>query len=496
MRLHIIPMTKYFFLLLVLCLPQFGSALGPSPSVEEYLEQFHLDAAAIEAGRISDPATRNFYLLHIQIYKYMSTQDEAHLEGFDDFWGKTIDLLEDQSDTLPLRSVMLAELYGKKAMLSFLQENYFASLRMVRQCHKWTKRAAEKFPDNVEQLKFQGLFNVVFASVPKKYQGLAAMIGYVGDAELGMEQLELAAKKSRLLRAEIHFIVFFAEKNVLGKAEKAMVRMEKLRKELGPNMMIDFLLASAYCGMHLNDKALSVLDLRDTYAADKRVFFTPYWDHILGKAYYFKGDYEKSRLFFRRFLAAHKGNIYEVDAKFRLGMSLILSGDVHGGQKIFRSLQETKASPFDEDEYAMAMAKRFAEQAPSPHLKQLFKARNFFDGGYQEEALATLRRLERRKENLSSGELTELYYRFGRVFHTQGELISASEHYAQCVTQPPSDQKWMQAYATFYMGDISREKEKKEEAIAYYKSVLQYDKYFYQAGLENRCKAILSEMKN
>lgn len=489
-------MRKYFFLLLVCCLPQLSSALGPSPSVEQYLEQFHLDAAIVEAKRIADPVTRDFYLLHIQIYKFMSTQDPVHLEGFDDFWEKTVDVLEDKSDAFPLRNVMLAELYGKKAMLAFLQENYFASLRMIRQCHKWTKRSTEIFPDNKEQRKFQGLFNVVFASVPKKYQGLSGMLGYTGDAELGLQQLETAAKESRLLRAEAHFIVFFVEKNVLGKAERAMRRMEKLRADLGPNMMVDFLLASAYCGMNLNEKALAILDKRATYAADQRVFFTPYWDHALGKSYYFKGDYEKSRLYFRRFLAANKGNIYEVDAKFRLGMSLVLSGDVHGGQKIFRSLEEVKTSAFDEDEYAMAMAKQFAEVAPSPYLKQLFIARNYFDGGYQSEAISTLRRLERQQEKLSSGELTELYYRFGRVFHKQGELTEASLNYAKCVSQPPSDQKWMQAYATFYMGDISREKKKKEEAIAYYKSVLEYDKYFYQAGLENRCKAILSEMKN
>lgn len=489
-------MVKYFLLLLVLCIPCFALAMGPSPSVEIHLGQFHLDAAEAEAKRISDPATRDFYLIHVQIYKFMSTQDPLQLEGFDEFWDNTIDKLEDKSDTLPLRSVMLAELYGKKAMLAFLQENYFASLRMVRQCHKWTKRAAEMFPDNIEQLKFQGLFNVVFASVPKKYQGLASMLGYIGDAELGMKQLEAAEKGSRLLRAEMNFVVFFVEKNVLAKADKAMLRMEKRRREVGSNMMVDFLLASAYCGMHLNDNALMVLEKRDEYAKDQRVFFTPYWDHILGKCYYFKGDYEKSRLYFRRFLVGHKGNIYEVDTKFRLGMSLILSGDVHGGQKIFRSLEEVKASPFDEDEYAMAMAKRFAEESPSPYLKQLFKARNFFDGGYQKEALATLTRLEGQKEKRSSAELTELHYRFGRVFHKKGELTEARKHYAQCVAQPPSDQKWMQAYATFYMGDISREKDKREEAIAYYKSVLVYDHYFYQAGLENRCKAILSEMKN
>lgn len=489
-------MTKYFVLLSFVCLCSIATAMGPAPSVEMHLEQFHLDAAQAEARRIADPSIRDFYLVHVRVYKFMSTQDPVHLEGFDDFWDDTVEQLEEKSDTLPLRSVMLAELYGKKAMLEFLQENYFASLRMVRQCHKWTKRAAEMFPDNIEQLKFQGLFNVVFASVPKKYQGFAGMLGYSGNAELGMEQLEAAEKGSKLLKAEMHFVVFFIEKNVLAKADKAMLRMEKLRQESGANMMTDFLLASAYCGMHLNDKALKILENRDAYASDKRVFFTPYWDHILGKCYYFKGDYEKSRLYFRRFLVAHKGNIYEVDTKFRLGMSLILSGDVHGGQKLFKSLEEVKTSPFDEDEYAMAMAKRFAEEAPSPYLKQLFKARNFFDGGYQAEALATLGRLERQKEQLSAGELTELHYRYGRVYHKKGELEKAKTHYKQCVLQPPSDQKWMQAYATFYMGDISREKKLRDEAIAYYKSVLVYDGYFYQAGLENRCKAILSEMKN
>ncbi len=489
-------MAKYFSYLWLLLLPAYTWGIGPSASIEQRLEQFHLEAAIQEAQQLADPLTRDFYLLHIQFYKYISTQNVTHLEGFDEFWENTIQSLEKKPDSLPLRPVMLAELYGKMAILEFLEENYFASLRMVRQCHKWTKRSTELFPGNKEQRKYQGLFNVVFASVPKKYQGLASMLGYTGDAELGMQQLELAAAESHLLKAEAQFIVFFVEKNVLGKGEKAMKRMEKLKTKLGNNMMVDFLLASAYSGMHQNEKALALLELREKYVADKRVFFTPYWDHSLGKAYYFKGDYEKARLYLRRFLTAHKGNIYEVDAKFRLGMSLVLSGDLHGGQKIFKSLEEIKASLFDEDEYAMAMAKRFAAEAPSPYLKQLFKARNYFDGGYQEEALLTLRRLERQKELLSPDELIELYYRYGRIYHKQGELTNAIKNYNLCTAQPPSEQKWMQAYATFYLGDIAREQKKAQEAIAFYQSVLTYDKYFYQAGLENRCKAILSEMKN
>ena len=67
--------------------------------------------------------------------------------------------------------------------------------------------------------------------------------------------------------------------------------------------------------------------------------------------------------------------------------------DLH---KIFSaSWKKGSHSGFDEDEYAEYMASQFAETPPGTHVSELFRARNYFDGGYFEEALVILNSLSR-----------------------------------------------------------------------------------------------------
>ncbi len=472
----------------------FATDLGSRLPVEVKIAQFHLDAAAAEANMLPNTGVRDFYLCNILIYKYLSTQNETYLKAFDELWDDAVDEVEDLPDSLALRNVMLAELYGKRSALEFLQENYLTAIRLVRTCRRLIRKNEGKFPDNIEQKKFLGLFNVVFAAVPKKYHWLTHTLGYKGDMALGMKQLEEAAAHSSMLRLEAQFIAFYAEKNMLGRPEQAISRLAKERNKVGGNILFDFLLSSAYCSVQQNEKSLELLEQRARYADDPNVFFITYWDYALGKGYYYQEKYTSAKTYLSKFLDTHKGNIFRTDATFRLGMALSLTDNDRIAQIFFQSLQDTKPSPFDEDEYAMHMAKLFAEKAPSPFLKDLFRARNLFDGGYHTRALQVLTKLEGQKNELSSGELAELYYRFGRVYHSLGELTKATQYYQESIAQPPSDQLWMQVYAHFYLGQMLKDAGDHAAASLYFNKALTFDKYFYQGGLENRCKAALAEM--
>jgi tetratricopeptide (TPR) repeat protein len=488
-------MRSILLLFLLLGLSHTHWAYGPRASVEAYLERFHLVDAEREAQLLSDPALRDFYLCQIRSYQYICTQDARWLEGFETRWDDAVEGLEDKAEDNPLRGVMLAELYGKRAAIEFLQSNYFATVRMVRNCQKWIKKNEEAFPDNTEQLKYRGLFNIVFSAVPKKYQWITHTLGYVGDAELGLTQLDKAARQGKLMSLEAEVIAFFSEKSILNRPEAALARMQRVRKQKGENVLLDFLLASAHGELQQNEQSLHVLKNRSRYAGSPAVFFFPYWDHAMAKGLYFQGDYFGASQAFRRFLKAHKGSIYKLDASFRLGMAQCLSGQDEAAEKTFSSLEELESSAFDEDEYAMAMARRFAAQLPGENLKALFRARNFFDGGYLEKALKTLDELKKKSQGLQPEEITELHYRYGRIYHRQQQWGLASRSYRFCIAQPASDQKWMQAYASFYLGEIARQKGEKEVARRAYEQALRYEDFYYQGGLESRSKAALAALK-
>ncbi|MEZ4688316.1 MAG: tetratricopeptide repeat protein [Bacteroidia bacterium] len=387
---------------------------------------------------------------------------------------------------------MLAELYGKRAALEFLDGK---AVTLVRTCNKLVQENVKRFPEDQSQNKLLGLFNVVFAAVPKKFQWLTNLLGYKGDMDLGMRQLAAAGYYGKLLPLEAELIAYYVEKNSLSRPDLAIRRMEAARKRNGSNMLTDFLLASAYGVENKGEKALEILNNKQQYINDKRVFFIPYWEYVRGKSLYYQENYTLARAAFLQFLERHHGNIYRLDALFRLGMAEVFLGENDAAQKRFQNLIILEPSPFDEDGYALALAERFAKALPDKQLQALFRARNRFDGGYFDEALSILRTLN--PEELDGPEKTEWYYRKGRIMHARKQLDEAIEAYkhAAGITAGVGDARWMQAYASFYMGEIARELGDKGKAGAYYHSALSYDNYYYQAGLENRVKTALSQMK-
>ena len=262
-----IKITLLAFCFMLLPISEVVAEITPDERqvIESAIERFHFSEAAKATHLLSDEAYREFYRCNILVYKYFSTQNKLYSDTFENVWKPSIKLIEKLPLKDELRTVLLADLYGKRAAMEFMQENYFTALRMTRTCRKLALRNQENYPDNVEQMKFLGLFNVIFASVPKKYQWLSNLLGYKGDLKLGVSQLNKAAAGSSLLRMETNLVAYYVEKNIMGKPQAAINRIERERKRVGESILLDFLLASTYCSSNRNQEAINILNKRNYY---------------------------------------------------------------------------------------------------------------------------------------------------------------------------------------------------------------------------------------
>jgi tetratricopeptide (TPR) repeat protein len=482
-----------FFLLLL------GSLFAQPPeaslkAIENAMLHFYLDQADSLALELEDEGYKAFYQSNILLYRYLAAQNARHLEAYREGWKPAVEQIEVMPNRDPLKKTMLAEMYGKRAALEFLDGKQLKAVNLVRNCRKLIQENVRRFPEDQSQNKLLGLFNVVFAAVPKKFQWLTNLLGYKGDMDLGMRQLAAAGYYGKLLPLEAELIAYYVEKNSLSRPDLAIRRMEIVRKRKGSTILTDFLLASAYGTEKKGSRALEILNNKKRYQSNKQVFFIPFWEYVRGKELYYKEDYPLAKAAFRQFLERHQGNIYRLDASFRLGMTEVFLGENESAGKRFQSLLTMQASPFDEDDYALALAGQFARALPDTTLQMLFRARNRFDGGYYNEALRILETLK--PESLDGPEKTEWYYRKGRILHARNLPDRALEMYTKAVVQTASgNARWMQAYASFYMGEIAREQGDEGKATAYYRTAMSFDAYYYQAGLENRVKAALAKMK-
>lgn len=464
--------------------------------VEEALGDYHLDIAQSHVNRIEQPGIRQFYQLNVWFYKYLGNQAPKYLDMIRDNWKTCINDLEAIEDHYPLARVMLAEIYTKRAMFEFLEQNYLTALRYAHSSRKQIKDAEEAYPNRPENKKVMGLMNVALGAVPKRYQWLTRALGYHGDITKGMEELKVASQKSTIVRTEALILYCYVEKNMLADPESTIKHLlESRENRKNPNILVDLFLASSYASVKNNDAVLNILSGRKNFAGDAKVFFIPYWDYLLAKAYYFKEDYPKSQFYFTRYLDTHQGSLFHTDATFRLGMAYTLGGDYATGKKYFYRLSGVKKSDLDEDAYAAYMAKKFYEKKPDEHEHALFRARNLYDGGYYKRARTVLEGLQSSMLPMSVATLTELFYRYGRINHSEGDLQEASRYYQFCISQEESDQLWLQAYSYYYLADIARQEGDLDKAKQLYKKALGFDDYFYQTGLENRCKVALRNLK-
>ena len=462
--------------------------------IEKSLEYLQLDQAEIQAGNISHKSYQLFYKSNILIYKFLATYSPTYYQALKKSWTETIEAIEEMPDTDSMRNILLAELYYKRGALEFFMENYFTSVRYIQNSRSLIRKNEQKFPGLQEHKKINGLFNVAFGAVPRKYQWLTNFLGFSGDIQVGVSLLKEAAEQSKLLPMEAELMAYYVAKNMQDQPRKAIGRLLKVKNRMEDNIVLDLCLASGYMGIKENEKALSFLTKRDVYQLNPSVFFIPHWDYLLGKAYYFKQDYPNAQLCFSHFLKSNGGNPFRTDATFRLGMAFTLDGNYPKGLEFFKALASDKSSGFDEDEYADHQAQRFSRLEPTKTIKALFSARNLFDGGYYIQALSILDSLAKQPLNIS--DKTELYYRYARVFHTQGKLDKASTAYHICIKQTKSEQLWLQVYAHYFLAEIALEQRKTDEARSFYKKALTFDDYFYQDGLENRCKIALAELEN
>jgi TolA-binding protein len=338
-----------------------------------------------------------------------------------------------------------------------------------------------------------GAFNVIFGAVPSRYQWITESLGFEGDIATGLEQLSRASRQGKLLRLESVLFASYAEKIMLNDAPAALNRLKGEKEAHGATYLLDYFLALAHLQTRQNEQAIAILNQSEQYESPG-VFPLPYWNYQLGKAYYYRDQQREAQRYLARFLKAYRGNMYRTDAAFRLGVSLTLSGQYQQAKKIFAHITKGEESGFELDEYAAFMAGRFLSAKPSEAELALFRARNFYDGGYEMEAAEILGHLEKRQD-LNEDETTELYYRWARLKHNQGQLVQAQQYYEKCGTTEATYQRWLQAYALYYLGEIAQSQEDWDTAKAYYQDVLGRDDYFYQAGLENRCKTRLSALE-
>lgn len=491
-----------WFILIVL-LPAAGFAQGSNTArIEKAIEYLELSSAADMALKEQDSKLKLYYQARIVFVHFLVNEGPELPDRFLSLAKSSIQALESLPNSDAQKNVLIAELFFLRGVVKALDKRYVSSVVDFKSACTLIDRNSKNFPDNPDQSKLLGVFHVAMSAIPRKLQWLSSVLCFKGDLQTGLEHLKNASQNSKLLPNESKILLFYFEKNLLDRPREANERISRLHQAHPNSIVFNYLLLSSWLELRENDEAL---DLCSEWEKRRQVALEagtkssipelPIWHYTCGKAWFFKLRYDKALVSFDRFLELYQGKTLHADALYRKGMSLILSDQYEDAQYVFHKLAQTEASGFDVDEYASRMAATYLLNEPEKTDKQLYEARNLFDGGYYHQSMSRLGSLQKQNTDLSENQRTELYYRLGRNCHALDSLTAAKTHYQTCLDSKPGRNLWMKVYAHYYMGRLAETDGDNAAARVWYKSALDFNEYPYQSGLEQRCKAALQQLK-
>ncbi len=478
--------------LILLSVPSFSQPAHRH--VERLLLGLRFSEAETAIQQLPSPCYQAFYRSNLFLYRAMSTMDPAAIAAFKQPWDQWQSLVQALPAQDSLREMMLADMAAKRTIVELLDHHYLNAAVYARQARRNLDQSKARIGVSVEQHKLEGLFEIMLGSLPERFQWVAQPLGLVGDVEKGWKLLLSAANQATMFNGEAHLLLALVEKNVLNRPEEALIRLEKYRQRLSePAILVDFFLAAGFQSIKRNEESLALLRNTAPYTS-RGAALLPFWSYMEARALYVKGDYPSAATVFERFLSQYRGSLFQTDATFRLGMAHTLAGNPERGRQWFLRMTEDP-DRFDEDAYAAAMARHFAAQAPGPVVLALFRARNAFDGGYLDKAEAILSEVKATYA-LRPAEYVEWHYRRARIRHSRGLLPEAQKEYLAALRYDASGYtSWIHPYSAFYLGEIDASWDNQPAARGWYTKALAYDQYFYQSGLENRCKAALARLE-
>lgn len=464
--------------------------------IERAMTRLELGSATLQTLQLRDKKQRTYYQMRILFLQHLVDEPSGFLERFVSHAKTALAELDALPEADPDKEWMMAEVFFLRGVVRAMHKQVVSSAVDMKSACDLASRAHASHPKLADPLKLIGVFNVAMSAVPRKLQWLGNALCFKGDLHTGLRQLATVAGSGRYLAVEAEILLFYFEKNLLSQPDAALRRAKALRARQPESKVFNYLLLSILLELRDIDAAIALgTEMEPVFRGQDDSDPLPIWSFNLGKAYFFRLDYPAAILHFDRFLNMYRGNTLRADALYRKGMALTLSGRYSEAKTVFLKFAGLEGSQFDADEYARKQATAYILHEPGRIDKQLYAARNLFDGGYYRRSLDSLVGLQAPQVVLTDNQKTELHYRLARNHHALNALPLARQHYEEAVRQLPGAALWMKVYSLYYLARIAEAGGDLEKAKGLYRAALAFDGYPYQSGLEQRCKAALQQLK-
>ena len=382
----------------------------------------------------------------------------------------------------------LADVNLQWAALDIKFGEYINAVFEIRRAFKLLEQNEKKFPDFKANKKSLGVLYALLGSVPDKYKWGVTLLGMDGNVEMGMgylhDLIDYGNKNDFIYQNETIIYYAFLLLNLQSKGEVAWQVLKDNGFPKSDNLMSTYTCAHlGVYGKH-NAEALKLLDERPT--SDSFAKF-PFLDYLTGVAKLSELQPDADT-YFKRFIAAYKGDNHIKSSYQKIAWCYLLKGDTVNYLHFIGKADKQGGTTLDADK----QAKKEAEEHRIPN-PQLLRARLLFDGGDYPKAIAQMNTVTQTSFN-NTDDKTEYLYRLGRIYDETHQPDSAMLYYNQAIDMGKTLPRYFAANSALQLAQIYESKNDKEKAKYYYNLCLSFPNHEYKNGLDQKAKAALNRL--
>ncbi len=392
----------------------------------------------------------------------------------------------------PEKDYFAGDSYLRWAMLQLKMNQRFKAAYDLNKAYRNLKRIAEQYPDYLPAKANLGVLEVFIGSVPEQYQWVMDLLNFEGSLKSGnakINEVLLQADKNPAdawMKLPVLFMRSFIDINLTGKPNLAALNHLAEMHENGTIARQPFMIF-LYAGMlqkqQKNEQALQVLSL---YDVDNQEIPFYYLYYMKGLSQLYASD-SQCLVSFNRFLDNFEGKHYIKSAYQKKAWYFLLQGDTLSYKQNMQNVLDYGNDLTGADEQAVDEA----ENAAIPPVT-LLRSRLLFDGGYYDEAL---RVLESGFEPENTTQLTEFYYREGRIHHEKKRYRKALDSYEKAYASGINLDTYFAANAMLLTGRILMLQGKDNAAAESFEKCLELSGFQYQYAIHQKARAGLAEIK-
>lgn len=410
--------------------------------------------------------------------------DETAYENWLDNYDNSIDLIEKYDKKSPYYLFALSEIKLHAAFLKFYFGDRMSAFWHFRSAYNLLKENDKKFPNFLANKKSLGSLNILLGSVPNEYTWIMNGLGFYGNINKGLKQLQEIQQSNSLFKLEVNLSSLLIKSSLFKEKKESLTISLQLKKEHSDNLLIHFIHSSILQKMGKNELVLKSFK---NYPPQNNYAPFPYLAIMHGDALLQKGLYKDAIPKYESFIQQNKGTHYLKHVYYHLFIAYQLQNKQIQAKQFLDKCAVEGSILIDTDKHA----NKFANQEKIPH-NSLIKARLFSDGGYYSEAIDCLKDSSIYHNH---EDLLEFHYRKARIYHNIDNHQKAILYYKKVILlTKESDNSYFAPNSCLQLGYLYQNSKNYQLAKWYFEKALNYEKHEYKNSIDNKAKAGLSQL--